>query len=195
MQKIFLIGYMGSGKTTIGKCLAKSLNIQFIDLDVFIENRHHKSISEIFAQKGEAEFREMERKTLHEIAQFENVVISTGGGTPCFFDNMSLMNELGTTIYLKTSIDELTKRLNIAKEKRPLLQGKNQEELKAFISSNLEKREPFYNQATYILDTEQLKDQKNIDTIVNHLIQYLSKKNETTNNNYPGTTPENNNKC
>jgi shikimate kinase len=93
MKPFFLIGYMGSGKTTLGKQLAKKLNLQFVDMDLFIENRYHKSISEIFKEKGEDGFREIERRTLQEIAGFENVIISTGGGLPCFFDNMDLMNK------------------------------------------------------------------------------------------------------
>jgi shikimate kinase len=176
MQKIFLIGYMGSGKTTIGKRLAKDLGLQFIDLDAFIENRYRKSILEIFTEKGEINFREIEKKALLEVVQFENTVVSTGGGAPCFFDNMSVMNEVGTTIYLEASIDELSERLSVSKEKRPLLQDKNPEELKAFIGNTLEKRKPFYNQATYIYNTQQIKNSKELDTIVNHLIQYLSKQ-------------------
>jgi shikimate kinase len=170
MQKIFLIGYMGSGKTTVGKLLAKSLELQFIDLDLFIENRYRKSINAIFTEKEEAGFREIEQKCLHEVSQFENIVIATGGGAPCFFDNMTFMNQTGTTIYLKSSIEELTKRLNAGKEKRPLIKDKNKEELTAFISSNLEKREPFYNQATYIYDTERLATEKEVESVVNYLI-------------------------
>jgi shikimate kinase len=167
---------MGSGKTTIGKKLTKKLNLQFIDLDAFIENRYRKSVEEIFAEKGEAVFREMEQKALHEVAQFENVVISTGGGTPCFFDNMTFMNKIGTTIYLKVSIDELARRLNGSKEKRPLIKGKNQENLKTFIANNLEKREVFYNQASYTFEVEQLETQKDLDSIVEHLTTQLFKE-------------------
>ena len=175
MQKIFLIGYMGSGKTTVGKLLAKKMNLPFIDLDLFIENRYRKSVGEIFAEKGEANFREIERKALQEVSQFENLVISTGGGAPCFFDNMNIMNEAGTCIYLKVGIEELAKRLNCGKGKRPLIKDKNPEELKEFISVNLEKREPFYNQATYIYDAEQLMTKEDVNSIVEHLISYLSK--------------------
>jgi shikimate kinase len=176
MKKIFLLGYMGSGKTTIGKRLAKKLNMQFIDMDVFIENRYRKTISEIFAGKGETKFREMEKTVLHEVAQFENVVISTGGGTPCFFDNMAVMNESGLTIYLKASVDELAGRLSISKDKRPLVKDKKTEELKTFISGNLEKREPFYQQAIYTYNAGQWDDSQDIDAIINHLIQYLSEE-------------------
>jgi Shikimate kinase len=166
---------MGSGKTTIGKLLAKKLNLPFIDLDLFIENRYRKSVGEIFIEKGEADFREIERKALHEVSQFENLIISTGGGTPCFFDNMTIMNEAGTSIYLKVGIEELAKRLSGCKEKRPLIKDKSPEELKEFISINLEKREIFYNQASYIYNAEQLMTKEDVSSIVEHLISHLSK--------------------
>ena len=100
MQNIFLIGYMGVGKTTIGKQIAQGLGREFVDMDLFIENRYHKAVSGIFAEKGEDFFREIEHRILQEVAQFENTVIATGGGTPCFFDNMDLMNRTGITVYL-----------------------------------------------------------------------------------------------
>lgn len=153
-QTIFLIGYMGSGKTTTGKLLAKKLNLQFIDTDMFIENRYCKSISAIFEEKGETGFREIERRILLEILDFENVVVSTGGGTPCFFDNMDLMNQSGITVYLKASVDELAERLKNGKQKRPLVKGKDLEEIKTCIAANLEKREHFYNQAAFIFETK-----------------------------------------
>jgi shikimate kinase len=164
---------MGSGKTTIGKKLSKELHLQFIDLDAFIENRYRKSVGEIFAEKGEAAFREIERKTLEEVAQFENVVISTGGGTPCFFNNMAVMNEAGTTIHIKVSVDELARRLSLSKDKRPLIKGKTPEELKLFITDNLEKRKSFYNQADYVFDAEQLETKNDVDAVVQRLTKYL----------------------
>ena len=100
MIRIFLTGYMGAGKTTLGKAFARELNIPFIDLDWYIEERFHKSIRELFIERGEASFRELERTMLHEVAEFENVIISTGGGTPCFFDNMEYMNDNGQTVFL-----------------------------------------------------------------------------------------------
>ena len=107
MKRIFLIGYMGAGKTTVGKALAKSMDLSFIDLDVYIENRFRKQISSIFAEKGEDGFRKIEQNMLHEVSDFEDCVISTGGGTPCFFDNMEYMKQHGTTVYLQVSVDEL----------------------------------------------------------------------------------------
>ena len=92
MKRVFLVGYMGAGKTTVGKELAKLAGLSFIDLDYYIEGRYHKAVSQIFAERGEEAFREIERNMLHEVAEFEDVLISTGGGAPCFFDNMEFMN-------------------------------------------------------------------------------------------------------
>jgi shikimate kinase len=167
---------MGSGKTTLGKRLAKKLNLQFLDVDLFIENRYHKTISSIFEEKGEDGFREIERRTLHEIAGFENIVISTGGGLPCFFDNIDVMNKAGITIYLKVNPDELANRLNSRKSNRPLIKGKTPEELKDFIQINLKKREGFYNKASIIYAFDDLFTKENIDINVANLIIYLSEK-------------------
>ena len=111
MVRIFLTGYMGAGKTTLGKAFARQMNIPFIDLDWYIEERFHKTVGELFSERGEASFRELEKNMLHEVGEFEDVVISTGGGAPCFFDNMEFMNASGTTVYLKVSVEELAKRL------------------------------------------------------------------------------------
>jgi shikimate kinase len=173
-QKIFLIGYMGSGKTTLGKLLAKKMDLQFLDIDLFIENRYHKSIASIFEERGEADFREIERRVLHEITGFENTIISTGGGLPCFFDNMEVMNEVGTTVYLKVSPDELVKRLSAGKNKRPLISGKNPEELRDFIETNLKKREPFYNKAAIVFEVEDIFERKNLNSGIEHLVTCLT---------------------
>ena len=140
MVRIFLTGYMGAGKTTLGKAFARKLNIPFIDLDWYIEERFHKTVGELFTERGEAGFRELERNMLHEVAEFENVVISTGGGAPCFYDNMEFMNRTGKTVFLNVHPDVLFRRLRIAKQQRPILQGKEDEELMDFIIQALEKR-------------------------------------------------------
>ncbi|BAG83462.1 shikimate kinase [Candidatus Azobacteroides pseudotrichonymphae] len=151
MRRIFLIGYMGAGKTTIGKILAEKLNLSFIDTDFFIKNRYKKEITDIFAGEGEEKFRRIEQKILQEIIQkWENIVISTGGGTPCFFHNMELMNASGTTVYLKATIELLTERLINMKCARPLIKDKSPEEIKYFVINNLVKRELFYNQASIV---------------------------------------------
>ena len=133
MVRIFLTGYMGAGKTTLGKAFARKMNVPFVDLDWYIEERFHKTVGELFTERGETGFRELERNMLHEVAEFENVVISTGGGAPCFFDNMEFMNRVGKTVFLDVHPDVLFRRLRIAKQQRPILQGKEDDELKAFI--------------------------------------------------------------
>ena len=110
MIRIFLTGYMGAGKTTLGKAFARKMNIPFIDLDWYIEERFHKTVGELFTERGEAGFRELERNMLHEVAEFENVVISTGGGAPCFFDNMEFMNRAGKPVFLDVHPDVLFRR-------------------------------------------------------------------------------------
>ncbi len=156
MTRIILIGYMGAGKTTVGKALAAELGIQFYDLDWYITMRYRKSVSEIFAERGEEGFRDMERRMLHECAEFEDVVVSCGGGTPCFFDNMDYMNSLADTIYLKAEPEVLAKHLKMGKGKRPLIEGKTPEELEAYIHETLLVREPYYNKAKHTLDVSLL---------------------------------------
>ncbi|MDD6907185.1 MAG: shikimate kinase, partial [Bacteroidaceae bacterium] len=133
MMRIFLIGFMGSGKTTLGKAFARAMQLQFIDLDWYIEERFHKTVQELFAERGEEGFREIERRMLHEVGEFEDVIIAAGGGTPCFFDNIQYMNRVGKTVFLDVVPEVLFRRLNIAKSKRPLLAGKDDAELMSFI--------------------------------------------------------------
>ena len=142
MKRVFLIGYMGSGKTTLGKTYSAATGLQFVDLDWYIEERMHKSISDLFAERGEDGFRLLEQKMLHEAGEFENVLIACGGGTPCFFDNMDYMNHTGETVFLDVCPEVLFRRLKIAKAKRPLLANKTDEELMQVMTSALEKRLP-----------------------------------------------------
>lgn len=173
MKRIFLMGYMGAGKTTVGKKLSKQLNLSFIDLDYYIEGRYHKEIRQLFAERGEDAFRDIERRMLHEVASFEDVLVSTGGGTPCFFDNMVFMNGAGTTVYLKVSVDELANRLEVCKQTRPVLQNRSGEELKQFIADSLENRRPFYEQAQIVFDAEQMMTEQDIQTITDKLVELL----------------------
>ncbi len=162
MTRILLTGYMGAGKTTLGRALADRLGMTFIDLDQYIEQRFRKSISQIFAEKGEEGFRDIERRMLHEVAEFEDVIISTGGGTPCFFDNIDFMNSKGITVYLKVPVERLFIRLSIARRQRPLIKDKNDEELRAFIAEQLAKREPHYSKAQYSFVADRLEDKEQI---------------------------------
>ena len=173
MTRIFLIGYMGAGKTTLGRALAKELKIEFIDLDNYIEERLCKSISQIFAEKGEEGFREIERRMLHEAGEFENVVISTGGGTPCFFDNIEYMNRQGATVFLDVPVERLFIRLSIARKKRPLIVGKSDEELRCFIAEQLAKRLPHYSKAKQKFTADRLEDVKQIEASVKEFLQQI----------------------
>ena len=128
----------------------------FIDLDEYIEKKLLKTVTELFEELGESEFRKIERDTLREVAQFDNCLIATGGGTPCFFDNMEFMNGMGDTVYLRTSVRELRDRLKMSRTKRPLISQKTDEELEDHIALMLEKRENCYLKAKFILDTDDL---------------------------------------
>lgn len=173
MKRIFLIGYMGAGKTTVGKDLAKRLGLSFIDLDCYIEGRYLKTVGQIFAEKGEEAFRDIERRMLHEVSMFEDVLISTGGGAPCFFDNMEFMNEAGTTVYLKVSVEELAKRLETCKTTRPVLKGRSGDELRTFIGESLEKRTPHYTKASIVFDAEIMLTEADVHNISEALEKIL----------------------
>ncbi len=142
---------MGSGKTTLGRELAASLNESFIDLDKYLEEKYFKSIPKIFEEEGEAEFRKKEQHCLKEVSEFEDVIIATGGGAPCFFDNMDVMNQTGYCVFLDVPSEELANRLKQAKIERPLIKGKSPEELVDFINEMMDKRRPFYEKAKYIM--------------------------------------------
>ncbi|HNZ72266.1 MAG TPA: shikimate kinase [Prolixibacteraceae bacterium] len=128
------------------------MNLSFVDLDAFIEEKYHKTIPEIFASDGEEGFRKAEQKALHEVADFEDVVVATGGGAPCFFDNMEKIKHSGTSLYLNGSPRILAERLLHSKTERPLIKGKTEEELVAFINETLAKRNHWYKQADVIID-------------------------------------------
>jgi shikimate kinase len=140
---------MGCGKSTLGRRLAKHAGLQFIDMDHYIEERNCKTVPQIFAEEGEAEFRKKERKALEELSAFSDVVIATGGGAPCFFDNVDVMNRTGKTIYLNIDPKILADRLLKSKTERPLIKGKSKDELVTFIDETLKKRNAFYTQAHY----------------------------------------------
>ena len=146
-MKIFLIGFMGCGKSTMGKKLAGKLGYEFIDLDHQIENSMGTTIAEYFSVHGEAAFRKLESETLKTFDYPVNAVIATGGGTPCFFDNMEWMNASGLSIYIEMPAAALAKRLENGKEKRPLLRDLNEAEMVAFIENKLSEREVFYKRA------------------------------------------------
>lgn len=148
-MRIYLIGYMGSGKSTLGRKLANKLGLQFVDMDHFIEQRNYKTIPQIFREEGEEVFRKKERQALEELSEFTDLVIATGGGAPCFFDNIDLMNRSGKTIYLNIDPKMLAYRLKHSKTERPLIKGKSEAELIRFIDKTLKERNRYYKQAQY----------------------------------------------
>lgn len=166
MKSIVLVGYMGSGKTTVGRQLAIALGRTFYDLDWYIEMRYHRSIPQLFEERGEAGFREMERNMLHEAAEFEDIVLSCGGGTPCFFDNMDYIRSVSESVYLKATPEVLTQHLKMRRVERPLLNGKSEEELLDFVRTSLKEREPYYLKAAHVVDVTLLDNYDKLQTSV-----------------------------
>lgn len=168
-QRIIIVGYMGSGKTTLGRALSKEMDIPFYDLDWYIESRMRKTVKQIFDERGEEGFRKIERNMLHEVAEFENVIVSCGGGTPCFFDNIDYINQQGETVYLKATPEVLYGHLKMGRSVRPLLLDKTPEEVYAFIREQLRHREPFYMKARHVLDVNLLDNYGKIKESVEQL--------------------------
>ena len=155
MKPVFLIGFMGAGKTTVGQILAQKLNLQFVDLDHFIENKTKLTIAEYFEKYGEKSFREVERESLITLSQRENLIIATGGGAPCFADNMQIIKQSGMSFYLKWTNENLFLRLKIdGTDKRPLLKGKSDAEIMEYISKSMTCRETFFRQADFTVSAE-----------------------------------------
>jgi shikimate kinase len=157
---IFLVGFMGCGKTTLGRKLASRLGCMFMDLDHILEVQEGMSIGEYFAKHGEEAFRNVESQVLKQTPYPENAVVATGGGLPCFFDNMDWMNALGKTVYIKLTPKTLADRLENEKEERPLLKEHHGEALVAFIADKLADREHFYKQATIVANGLSLTAEK-----------------------------------
>jgi len=172
-MKVFLVGYMASGKTTIGKVLAEKMNFQFIDLDQYIESKEDMSVPDIFKLKGEIYFRKIEALFLKELIESDiKAIISLGGGTPCYGNNMELLlnSEDAITIYLKASLNELVKRLSKDKQNRPLIAHLDFDEaLLEFVGKHLFERNQFYNQANYTVET----DNASVTTIVEDIVLKL----------------------
>lgn len=155
-MNIFLIGFMGSGKSVIGRKLAQELGLTFMDLDEEFERKFRITISSFFQKYNEVEFRLLERKILLETKKLDRFVISTGGGTPCFHENMTFIKENGISIYLKVSTPTLIHRLVNSRKPRPVLKSSTPEEMELQIGELLAKREPYYLQANYTVDEEHI---------------------------------------
>lgn len=147
ISRFFLVGFMGSGKSTLGRDLALRLSFEFLDLDEWIEQQSGKSITDLFSIHGEAGFRTLESTTLRELKVRNRLIVSCGGGTPCHDNNMEWMNENGTTIFLNTPVEVLFQRLEKQKSHRPLIAKMNSKRLKSFIETRLAERMPYYAQA------------------------------------------------
>lgn len=156
-MKLFLVGFMGSGKTHWGKLLAKKLQLPFFDMDRVITEKEQKTIADIFSEKGEEHFRYIEREVLEKtVEDNEHFVLSCGGGTPCFFNNIQFMKRKGKVVWLNTKIDTLVKRLLIDKNKRPLLKNIADQELKSYILKKILGRKLYYEQADIVVNEESL---------------------------------------
>jgi shikimate kinase len=165
-MRIFLIGYMGCGKTTVGKRLAAKLGLRFIDLDRYIEEKYGKTVVEQFEEEGETTFRERERDAVRDTCTLlDDILVSTGGGAPCYYDNMDVMKASGVTVYLKMNAMALASRLKNARKSRPLLKDKTQEELVAFITETLDSRELFYEKAKLVVSALSI----DVDGLVNRI--------------------------
>ena len=167
-MKIFLIGFMGSGKTHWGKLLSTRLQMPFMDLDTAIVEKEGKSVSDIFAEKGEEYFRYLEKETLEELVnREESLILSCGGGTPCFFNNIEFMTKNGKVMWLNTSVDVLKERLMKERMSRPLIREINDEELRRYIVRKLSERKMYYEQADVMVNEESIT----LDEIIRSLLQ------------------------
>lgn len=170
-MKLFLVGYMGCGKSTLGKKLAKRANYEFVDMDSLIEQREGATIADIFHYAGEEYFRQKERELIEELGAADgNYIVSTGGGVPTWQDNMERMNVLGDSVYLRRTAQNIASRLSPhGRQKRPKLRGLNDEELVEFMTRNMAEREPFYAKATHIVECVQRSDEEIIDAILSKI--------------------------
>lgn len=165
---LFLIGYMGCGKSTLGRKMAQRMGYEFVDMDSVIESREGAAISDIFHFAGEEYFRKLERGLIEELGESDgNVVVSTGGGAPTWDDNMAKMNSIGQTIYLRRTAEQIASRLSPrGRQKRPKLRGLNDEELVQFMTVNMAERDPYYSQASWIVDCAEHSDEEIIEMII-----------------------------
>ena len=177
MIRIFLMGFMGAGKTTLGKALANHLGVTFHDLDQYIERRYLMSVSALFSRYGEQGFREIESRLLREVGEFEDVVISCGGSTPLIGDNMDYMLRQGQTVYLKCNLETLVRRLKLARSKRPLIASMDDEQLSKYVASETARREPGYLRAEYVCPGDRLETRGQISETVSFLDDLLNLKN------------------
>lgn len=177
---IYLIGYMGAGKTTAGRLLAAKLGWRFVDLDEAFQEIHGLTTADYIREHGIEDFRIKEKYVVEDLADtpYEKVIYAAGGGYPCYEDNMDCLHELGTSIYIRWSAENLAKRLMLTDlSTRPVLQGRSEEELLSFITPQLEAREPYYSRANHILDApvneDEILSEENDEEIAEELYQFI----------------------
>lgn len=181
MKPIILVGYMTSGKSNIGLRLSKALNLSFLDVDVFIENRFRKRIVDLFALWGEDTFRKRESTITHEIVGFQDTVIATGGGLPCFYDNMDILLSNGIVVYLDVSEETLSERLSLCKQTRPTVKNKTDEEISVFVKDSMLHRRPIYEKAHITVEASGNNNEDNEIRITQNIIDKLNKYGITLN--------------
>ncbi len=170
MSPIFLIGFMGSGKTTLGRALGAATGMRFVDLDELIEERCGASVSEIFAREGEARFRQIEHDVLAEVCALSDLIVACGGGTPCFGTNMDLMNNRGLTVWLEAKPEVLLRRLALEPGKRPLVDGLSPRQLAVRVGEMLREREPHYSHTRARFDSSRLETPREVSESVERFI-------------------------
>lgn len=171
-MRVFLIGFMASGKSSIGKKLAAKINKPFVDLDNYIEEKFNSTIPFLMNKRGEDEFRRIENQALHEVIKKNKyIVVSTGGGTPCFYDNMEVMNNSGITVYLEVDLSTLVSRLMLSKKDRPLILGKSKEDLTVYVKDLMDMRKIHYKQAHYKVNGKNL----NVSSLADIITEEITK--------------------
>lgn len=169
MKPLFLVGYMGCGKSTLARKLALRLGVAYGDTDAEVERREGASVADLFRYEGEERFRQVERAALEELIGSGCAIISTGGGLPAWGDNMKRMNDAGTTVYLRRSASRIARRLSpYGRQKRPRLQGLSEEEMVAFMERDMAAREPFYAQAALTIDCDGLTDRELVEILIHN---------------------------
>lgn len=173
MNPIFIIGYMGAGKSTFGRKLASALGLNFIDTDIFIENRFRERIADMFIRIGEEAFRKRERFVIEELSGMTDTVIATGGGMPCYYSNIELMNASGLTIYLEGSTATLAQRLEYCKRTRPTVCHKSGQELHQHVEEAMQVRTAYYSQAQITISIEEIKSDDDEKRLAHKLAQQI----------------------
>ena len=169
-MRLYLIGYMGSGKSTVGRKIARFAHLRFIDTDSEVEKLEGASVADVITYQGEEYFRQVERRVLEKSAEEDNVVVSTGGGLPVWGDNMERLSQLGASVYLRRTAENLISRLSpYGREKRPKFRGLNDEQLLSFMKSHMAEREPIYSKADLVIDCDTMSDSQIIDLIIKEI--------------------------